>query len=66
MRVKELIQYLKYVPQDAFVYLDDTKMPTPLGLVKVEYDSCIGFQMGVNREDDKQIQIGVVTLKTYK
>lgn len=74
MQVAELKERLKDLPDDAFVYLDDHLMPTPMGLVEVEFDLCNGY--AVIRDENGRIsrpeslaspvKIGVVTLTTYK
>lgn len=62
MRVSELIERLKEVPQEAYVYLDDTKMPTCLGIADIQVDRNVGFIV----ETKEQIEIITVTLSTYK
>lgn len=61
MRVAELIERLKELPQDSFVYLDDKAMATCLGLAHIESFYNNGFDV----ETKEALTIGTVVLSTY-
>lgn len=72
MLVGELKQKLNEMPDDAYIYLDDHKMPTPMGLVTVKLDTMTAFEIvrdeegKISREKSVETKVDVVTLTTYK
>lgn len=64
MKLAELKEKIKDFPDNADVYIDDVSMPTPMGLWKVEYDLCNGFEILENGETQK-FQVGVITLTAW-